>query len=973
MPIFSFLLLPLTGPKLCLISLVIMAFTVLQWNSCGLNGSKPHELAKTINNLAADAICLNETHLKSNEQAPIRGFSCVKICRPDNMNRGGGAAIYVRQNLKISSFGAKIIDNCECVYVDVSLENSAIRIATSYCPPGIKLSENAIKFLLLKNKTILCGDLNAKHRSFGCAKTNGQGEHLLAMMLQFDLIMLSTGQPTRLTTNGTIEDQVDVFLCSSSLQPFVSRVKVLGNHNSDHLPIIINYYDNNNNKIKRYFPEYRRDYSKANWPEYQHFIEENRDKNPKTENIVQNDIDEANKSIISLIDGGAELSIPVVKADQLKIRRFTKAIEEAIIRRNRLARLLKRFKTHQYKLAFNAAKRLVDSLFKEQDDNWLRKKHKRAQENFSAAPHLFWQAAESVIKGISATPANELVPIVGENGTLICSSQDKASAFANYYHSKVFQTRTDLPYSAADYKSFTTITSFVNGCKDIQPSSVPMELPEEDLITFKEIAAVIKSLKMKSPGEDNVHNTLIKRGGAPLINALLPLYNNVIRFGFIPQAWKEALVTLIPKPGKDPTTFKGYRPISLLSTIGKLFDKIMTARIKKELLEAGWFCPEQSGFLELHGCGDHLYRASDDVNCALRIGKETTMICLDVEAAFDTIWHPGVTIKIIHAPMKMYQKRYLAQNLQNRFFAVRVGTDISAKLAIEAGVPQGAVSSPLQFIIFTNDLFRKLEIRALNTLRKGVLADDVCLWIVHFHNARKGVKQKLENALNRAYRWYVANRLKLNADKTQVIRFTRRPDDGEFALEFNGAQLNWLDSVKYLGVVFDKGLYWDLHLEYVINKITPRITGLKRLRSKEIALPPKLAVLVYQAYVRSCIEYGAEAFATMTDTRKKQLQRFQNEALRICLGKNRYYKITKLHDEARIESIEERFKMKLIKFAVKNMNNKTLVGSEILNSLQIEEVPFVERSQNAYHYTRKTIIPPSLLLRQMLSARVINE
>ena len=108
-----------------------------------------------------------------------------------------------------------------------------------------------------------------------------------------------------------------------------------------------------------------------------------------------------------------------------------------------------------------------------------------------------------------------------------------------------------------------------------------------------------------------------------------------MRIGYLPKAWKHAKVIMVPKPGKDLSSAKNYRPISLLSCLGKLFERLLAGRISQYLESNGLFNKNQSGYRRGKMSQDHLLRLVEESHEGFREGKETACLFLDAEVAFD--------------------------------------------------------------------------------------------------------------------------------------------------------------------------------------------------------------------------------------------------------------------------------------------------------------------------------------------------
>ena len=564
---------------------------------------------------------------------------------------------------------------------------------------------------------------------------------------------------------------------------------------------------------------------------------------------------------------------------------------------------------------------------------------------------------KNVLNNVAATPVRELQAIKSGDRT-VYSSEDKSEVFAEHF-ANVFQDRCDLNFSQAELANFELVRSQVENeltLKPTIPSETSTETSIRNLISESDLVATLKALKKTSPGEDRIHNAVLKKDSVQFRQCLLTLFRVVLSTGIVPRTWKHGVVCLIEKPGKDPTTCKGYRPITLINTIAKLFDKIVAYKLRRELEAANWLCAEQSAYRPRHGCPDHLYRLSRDASQALQSGRECTAVSLDVEAAFDTISHSLLRSKVVNCPIHPLWKRYLSESLRDRQFQVRVEGVVSRPQSIGAGVPQGSVLSPTLFLIFVNDLF----VNHMNhRIYKGILADDVIIWTVdeRSYGDRLAVKYRLEDTLELVAGWYRSNRLKLNATKTQALRFSLAREDNSVKIDFQGLTLEWSSHLKYLGIVFDKRLSWQHQAKAVSAKVEARLAGLRRLRGKSFKLPSPLALLVYKSYVRPVMEYGCEGTLAMIPHRLDVLQKLQNRALRTCLGRDRYTRLSELHELGGVPLLEDRFRLHVVRYVVRAIENQTLVGRELLRDLR--ETP-VEPS-------RPSVVSPLDLVREILS------
>ena len=176
---------------------------------------------------------------------------------------------------------------------------------------------------------------------------------------------------------------------------------------------------------------------------------------------------------------------------------------------------------------------------------------------------------------------------------------------------------------------------------------------------------IVKFLKRgKAPGSDNIHNEVYRLGTTTLLfHHLAWLFTSSIQVGYIPTAWKLATLRMLLKPDKLPSLTTSYRDISLMSSIVKLFKWVIEQMLRSYLEDIGFINKYQSGFRQNKSTDDHLFRLSQSVMESFNRGEHVVAAFLDVEKAFDNVWHV------------------------NGFH--------SDKISPLAGVPQGSVLSPL--------------------------------------------------------------------------------------------------------------------------------------------------------------------------------------------------------------------------------------------------------------------------------------
>jgi hypothetical protein len=171
------------------------------------------------------------------------------------------------------------------------------------------------------------------------------------------------------------------------------------------------------------------------------------------------------------------------------------------------------------------------------------------------------------------------------------NDKEKANLFATYFEADVY---SNTPNTSAFH---VHVSEIVEKIKQSNNNSSATRQGFR-LITLKELKSTLKHLPNSAPGPDHVHNRCLKNFTSSLIDHLLELMNASLTFGYVPRSWKTAFIILLLKPGKDKTQVSNYRPISLLSCVEKILEKIIKQRLTIELKRHHILPRHQAGFIE---------------------------------------------------------------------------------------------------------------------------------------------------------------------------------------------------------------------------------------------------------------------------------------------------------------------------------------------------------------------------------------
>ena len=361
---------------------------------------------------------------------------------------------------------------------------------------------------------------------------------------------------------------------------------------------------------------------------------------------------------------------------------------------------------------------------------------------------------------------------------------------------------------------------------------------------------------------------------------------------------------MIKKPNKDPCFPQNHRPISLLPTLGKVYERVINSRLLSICDENEVIPDEQCGFRSEHGTQEQLLRVTDFISRSLNENKFALGVFLDIERAFDSVWHPAILLKLINHNFPSNLVKLVKNFLTGRTFRIKVNHSLSDVFNITAGVPQGAVLSPTLFNIFASDLPNSLELSPHGNLIVASYADDVAL-IVKSGKANLA-QEYLQSAITKITKWYRTNRIQLNADKTVLTLFTRNYEPPSLKLKINSQIIQSSNEAKYLGVILDSKLKFSSHITKTLGKAYAaknKLFPLLRHSSKLNLLNKKL---IYTSFIRPLLTYGAPIWHHMlTKTNKKKLQVFQNKFVRLITKAPWYCTNAQLHKDVDLELLSD--------------------------------------------------------------------
>ena len=257
------------------------------------------------------------------------------------------------------------------------------------------------------------------------------------------------------------------------------------------------------------------------------------------------------------------------------------------------------------------------------------------------------------------------------------------------------------------------------------PSSLTQFIP----VSTNAVQKVINKAPTKSSLLDPIPTWLLKSCLDELLPPVTDIVNSSLRTGVVPSCFKSAVVTpVIKKSGLGPELYKNYRPISNLSFLSKVLERVVAImQLQQYLQENSLYSKMQSAYRKHHSTETALIRVTNDLLSALDRGKEVVLILLDLSAAFDTIAHAALLSRLkAYFGIQDTALAWFKSYLEGRQQSVSINGTMSETKILKCGVPQGSVLGPILFIMYTAPLENLIKSHNLDCM---MYADDTQLFL----------------------------------------------------------------------------------------------------------------------------------------------------------------------------------------------------------------------------------------------------
>lgn len=838
-----------------------ISFSVMHLNTRSLLGNFDKFKTLLANlQITLPVIGISETWLSdlTSDQVNVPGYNFISNHR--NSKTGGGTGLYLQDNLKY-----KLRPECmfsdpekiESVFVEIEIPHGKnIIVGSIYRPPNQNVSLfvdkiNEILGIISKDNKhcYVMGDFNLDLLHYNNHTPTQEFIDTLFSYAFYPLI----SKPTRVTSHSaTLIDNI------FTNQPAkCSHNAIILNDLSDHFPIVACFYEElPSTRDENIF---RRSFNTNNLNKFRDLLSR-----IAWSNILNlPNVNDCYNIFINEYTRLFEICFPL-KA--VKSKHFgnshapwlTKGLLKSIKKKNRLYKLFikapnilreSRYKTYKNKLThvLRKAKRLYyDSKF----------------ESAKSDLKLTWKLINEVISKRNNKPTMPSKLMLDNEA--LTNPTKIAERFCNYFTNIGPSLASKVPQVDSSFSSFL-----------IENTNTPICLKLTDV---NELRSICKSFKSgKAPGIDNIPIHIIKNCFDLIAEPLVKLVNLSLTTGVFPDKLKIAKVIPIFKTG-DSDSVTNYRPISLLTSFSKIFEKVMHNRLSEFIERHDILYCCQFGFRKNHSTSLALTHLVNKITSAIDRKEVTAGVFLDLSKAFDTINHDILFVKLEHYGINGLALRWIKSYFLGRRQFVQFKDSRSSEQNIVCGIPQGSILGPLFFILYINDISNA------STLTESLIfADDTSIF--YSHSDPNVLESVINEELQMFDVWMKCNKLSVNIKKTNYVIFksSKKKVAHNFCLRYGNEILKQEEATKFLGVYIDQHLTWKDHISHICKKISKSVGVIHRSR---FYLLTKTKLSLYYTLIYPYITYCNIAWSSTYVTNINRIFYLQKRAVRAITNSN---------------------------------------------------------------------------------------
>lgn len=488
-----------------------------------------------------------------------------------------------------------------------------------------------------------------------------------------------------------------------------------------------------------------------------------------------------------------------------------------------------------------------------------------------------------------------------------------ATSFNDYFKEKIDKIRGSMPNNGCA----------INFVKDNQfNDSATNILSEFEPATIDELKVILNETGVKTSPADIFPQQLYKDNITALLPLLLHLVNLSISTGNMDGVKTADIIPLLKSESLDPDVLKNFRPVSNLTFLGKLIERVVLKRLNEHLSRNNLHCPEQFAYKKHHSTETLLVKITNDLLIAADERDATVVMLLDLSAAFDTVDHT-LLLRILEKEIGLRGTvlAWFKSFLIGRSQKIRLGSATSDTIIIRFGVPQGSVLGPVLFNLYIRSIYHCVKLLGFTIMG---YADDhqICKSFPHSKQCEV-LSLELKNCFHGIKQWMSKYFLQLNDSKTQIIVFGPSKTLNKILIQGVNITLDtnirFVSTVKNLGMEMDRCLTFRSHVMTLKQKCFHTLRNVRKLRF--LLSQDQLKVLV-NSLVVSCIDYCNGVLFGISEKLLHQLQLIQNAAAKAISGKYKYDSVGDDIEKLHWLTVKKRIIFKIGLLAYKSVNGQ---------------------------------------------------
>ena len=483
------------------------------------------------------------------------------------------------------------------------------------------------------------------------------------------------------------------------------------------------------------------------------------------------------------------------------------------------------------------------------------------------------------------------------------NSSTLADNFNKFFLTKVSDIRSNLPSSTLPNPAFPN---------PAPTTSNTFQLSSFEPTTMDELRQIIKTHGIKTSSNDPLPAFLLEEN----LELLLPHFETLVNLSITNSSFdglKEAHVVPILKSLQlDKEDFKSYRPVSLLSFVSKLTERVVHARITDYLSSNNLHVPSQYGYKRHHSCETFLLKLIDDILVTVDRKLGVVVLIIDLSAAFDTVDH-NVLLNILQNKFHITGSAlsWFKSFLSGRTQSVKIGDSLSSTLTILYGVPQGSILGPLLFNLYCSSLPEAFSCAGFDSM--GYADDNLGLCVFPAFSKLSTLFSDVPACLSSIFQWTNSHFLKLNENKTHIMVFGNRSFKDSVnlsgCLNSSSTLIPLTHSTKLLGAHIDDTLSFDLQ---VSKTVSSSHIILKNVRAIRKYLTPETAATLIHSIITSKLDQCNSLLFGLSSSNKAKLQRIQNFALRTVLNLHPRSRLSQHYTDLHWLKVDQRIHFKIL-------------------------------------------------------------